>query len=98
MTNVIWGHAWDKAVTGGYAINADGGTPSLDATTINITNCYSTSQFAFVTGRELPSYPVGNYAGPDAALWVDPVLTFNFHFLDSGFGGKNSAGDPRWRP
>jgi hypothetical protein len=102
IRNTIWGHAWDKASSGGYAVNADNGnggtTPSLDATTIIVINTYSTSQFAFTTGRELAGFPVGNYANTDVNLWVDPVTNLDFHFKDTGFAGKSDSGDPRWRP
>jgi hypothetical protein len=37
------------------------------------------------------------YAGASTALWTDPS-NGDFTFLDPNFGGKDSAGDPRWRP
>ena len=101
MKNCVWGHAWDKGNTGGYTFYADAGnggsSPSLDATTITIVNCYSVSQFAFVTGRELAGFPVGNYTGKAADLWISPYTNLNFGFKDKGFAGKSSSGDPRWR-
>jgi hypothetical protein len=98
IKNTIWGHAWDRAASGGYTVNADNGGVSLKATTINIINTYSTSQFAFVALRALAGFPVGNYANTDANLWVDPLTGMDFHFKDTGFAGKNDAGDPRWKP
>jgi hypothetical protein len=101
MKNCIWGHAWDKAASGGYAFTADAGnggtTPSLDNTTISIVNCYSVSQFAFTAGRDLAGFPVGNYTGKAADLWVSPYAGLNFNFKDVGFAGKKDCGDPRWR-
>jgi hypothetical protein len=101
MKNCIMGHAWDKAASGGYTFNADAGnggsSPSLDATTISIVNCYSVSQFAFATGRELAGFPVGNYKNKAADLWVSPYSGLNFNFKDSSFAGKSDCGDPRWR-
>jgi len=38
------------------------------------------------------------YGSASTALWVDPVTTKDFHFFDSGFIGRSSSGDPRWRP
>jgi hypothetical protein len=38
------------------------------------------------------------YSGASTALWVDPLTTHDFHFLDAGFVGKSNTGDPRWRP
>ena len=38
------------------------------------------------------------YSGASTSLWTSPVAGMNFHFVDAGFAGKNSAGDPRWRP
>jgi hypothetical protein len=101
MKNCIWGHAWDKASSGAYTFTADAGnggsSPSLDNTTISIVNCYSVSQFAFVTGRELAGFPVGNYSGKAADLWISPYAGLNFNFKDNGFAGKSDCGDPRWR-
>jgi hypothetical protein len=101
MKNCIWGHAWDKAASGGYTFSADAGnggtSPSLDATTLSIVNCYSVSQFAFVTGREMAGFPVGNYKNKTADLWVSPYSGLNFNFKDNTFAGKSDCGDPRWR-
>jgi hypothetical protein len=101
MKNCIWGHAWDKANSGAFTFNADAGnggsSPSLDATTITVVNCYSVSQFAFATGRELTGFPVANYKGKAADLWVNPYSGLDFNFKDSGFAGKSNCGDPRWR-
>ncbi len=36
------------------------------------------------------------YTGTSNSLWTDPT-NGDFSILDSGFAGKSSAGDPRWR-
>ena len=38
------------------------------------------------------------YSGASTSLWTSPATGMDFHFLDAGFAGKNSTGDPRWRP
>jgi len=97
IKNTIWSNAWDKSSTGGFAVKADNGGTSLDQTTINIVNVYSTSKFAFTAGFELAGFPVGNYTGTAEDLWVSPLTGMNFNFKDSGFAGKKDCGDPRWR-
>lgn len=64
--------------------------------TLAVTGSYRTTDFVDVNGLLLSSLTA--YSGASAALWVDPVTTFDFHFLDANFAGKNSAGDPRWKP
>ncbi len=98
IRNVIWGHAWDRNTTGGYAARGDDGGTSLDNTTFIIVNTYSTSLFSFVVGYEIPGFPVGNYTGTSTDLWINPLAGVDFSFLDMGFAGKNDCGDPRWRP
>ena len=97
IRNTIWGHAWDEANSGGFAIRGHNGAPSLANTTVNIENVFSTNQFAFVSGFELSNFPVGNYAGTSADLWVDPLGGMDFHFKDLNFAGASTSGDPRWR-
>jgi hypothetical protein len=65
--------------------------------TLSITGSYYTSDFNDGTTSPIKSYLTA-YAGASTALWIDPVTTRDFHFLDNGFAGKSSAGDPRWRP
>lgn len=98
ISNTIWGHAWDEANSGTYAFKAHNGGISLAATTVNVVNVYTTSQFLFTAGNELPGIPVGNYAGKGSDLWVNPYGGLDFHFRDTAFPGKNDAGDPRWKP
>ena len=60
-----------------------------------ITGSYYTSDFVNVSGSIAPSMTA--YAGPSTALWTVPAA-YDFNFLDLFFTGKDSAGDPRWRP
>ncbi|HNU78669.1 MAG TPA: DUF4957 domain-containing protein [Prolixibacteraceae bacterium] len=98
IRNTIWGHGWDEASAGGYDFRAHNGGISLAATTINVVNVYTTSQFLFTAGNELPGIPVGNYAGKGSDLWVNPYGGMDFHFKDIAFPGKSDCGDLRWRP
>jgi hypothetical protein len=65
--------------------------------TMSITGAYYTSDFNDGTTFPIKSYLTA-YANASTALWTDPVITHDFHFLDTGFEGKSSAGDPRWKP
>lgn len=60
-----------------------------------ITGSYYTTDFVPVTGTFI-SYMTA-YSGLSTALWTDPVIG-NFSFLDGGFAGISSSGDPRWIP
>jgi hypothetical protein len=60
------------------------------------TGSYYTSNFINVAGSITTAMTA--YSGTSTALWTDPLTTFDFHFLDQGFAGKASAGDPRWKP
>jgi hypothetical protein len=65
--------------------------------TISNTGSYYTSDF-----NDGIAFPIKSnmtaYSGASTALWTSPVTGMDFHFLDAGFTGKNSAGDPRWKP
>jgi len=65
--------------------------------TMSITGSYYTSDFNDGTTFPIKSLMTA-YSGASTALWIDPVTIYDFHFLDAGFAGKNSAGDPRWKP
>ncbi|MEZ4883975.1 MAG: DUF4957 domain-containing protein [Chitinophagales bacterium] len=95
ITNTIWGHAWDEGMTGNLAVR--GIYDGLEATLFNIINTYATSDFAFTPGSEIPGFPALNYSGTATDLWVAP-FDGDFNFADTGFSGRNDAGDPRWRP
>ena len=74
--------------------SAYSGTPKVTKapTTPTFTNCYKTTDFA-------PSSMAGvnDYAGSAADLFTDPSVG-NFLIKDAAFVGKDSAGDPIWRP
>lgn len=93
IRNTVWGQAWDEAKTGALAIR---GINGLEATSFTVTNTYATNNLTFVAGTEIPSFPSFVYNGTPLNLWTDPD-GLNFNFRDSGFAGKFSTGDPRWR-
>ncbi|MBC7845456.1 MAG: DUF5123 domain-containing protein [Flavobacterium sp.] len=59
-----------------------------------LVNNYNTNDFNFLA--PIPS-PITLFAGDAQALWVDPAKG-NFRIKAINFVGKNTAGDPRWRP
>ncbi|MBD8490591.1 DUF4957 domain-containing protein [Echinicola sp. CAU 1574] len=91
--NSIFGHSWDESQSDSYGIS--GINDGLEGTNFDIVNVYSTNDFSFSSG-EIPGFPVGNYAGGQSDLWVNPAQN-NFNFKDSGFSGRFDSGDPRWR-
>ena len=93
IKNSIFGPGWDEPASGVSSIRGKDGLPN---TNIQIVNCYSTSDFSFIAGYEIPGFPVGTYGGQQTDLWVDP-LDGDFNFKDSGFPGRFDSGDPRWR-
>ena len=96
ITNSIWGPGWDQS---GEAETFDvrGIYDGLESTSFSIVNTYATSDFAFSEGSEIPGFPAIPYSGTAQDLWVAPYEG-NFNFEDTGFAGRNDAGDPRWRP
>lgn len=90
--NSIFGPGWDEAASGNTSIR---GMEGLGETVFDIVNVYSTAEFSFASGP-IPGFPVGNYSKGQNDLWVNPNVN-NFNFKDSGFSGKYSTGDPRWR-
>ncbi|MCB0629076.1 MAG: DUF5123 domain-containing protein [Saprospiraceae bacterium] len=96
ISNTIWGHGWDEGDAGSYEVRfvAEG----LSGTTFNLSNNFGTANFQFSEGYELAGFPGIIYSGTAADLWVDPYDGLDFHFKDSGFSGRLTAGDPRWRP
>ncbi|HLV63804.1 DUF4957 domain-containing protein [Galbibacter sp.] len=95
ISNSIFGHSWDQTGTGEYG-SIQGIGEGLESTNISLLNNYSTENFAFSESKEIPGFPVGNYKGTQEDLWVSPEQN-NFNFKDTGFSGKYTAGDPRWR-
>jgi hypothetical protein len=84
-----------NCIFGSTAAIANGIRPNT--MTLSITGSYFTSDFNDGTASPIKSLLTA-YAGASTALWTDPVTTRDFHFLDAGFVGKSSAGDPRWKP
>ena len=64
------------------------------STTISSSNNYVTSDHTVIAN---PLTPVINYSGTSVALWQNPYGG-NFRFADNSFPGRNTTGDPRWRP
>ena len=93
ISNSIFGHSWDPGATGVYDINAVDG---LEETNISVTNVYATSDFSVLPGDEITGLPNFVYGGTSEELWVDPE-NIDYNILDTGFGGRTDAGDPRWR-
>ncbi|MEH6704108.1 MAG: DUF5123 domain-containing protein [Galbibacter orientalis] len=94
IRNSIFGHSWDQSGEGVYGIQGVG--EELESTNFELLNIYSTSNFSFNEGKEIPGFPVGNYSGTQDDLWKD-VDNNDFNFKDTGFSGKYNSGDPRWR-
>jgi hypothetical protein len=67
--------------------------------TLTISNSYRTSDYddSFTPAYSIMTSLIA-YSGASTALWIDPLTTHDFHFLDAGFIGKSSTGDPHWRP
>lgn len=63
-------------------------------TTINASNNYRTSDHVSL-GNDLPS--IVTYSRPSVEIWQDPYNK-NFKIIDNTFPGRNTTGDPRWRP
>ena len=94
IRNSIFGHSWDLSGEESYGIQGIG--QGLGSTSWDIVNNYSTANFSFRDGTEIPGFPVGNYSGTQEDLWMNPEEN-NFNFQDSGFAGRFDTGDPRWR-
>ncbi len=63
--------------------------------TLSISGSYYTS--GFVNAANSITSSMTSYPGASSALWTNPTGGV-FTFLDQNFAGKNSAGDPRWKP
>lgn len=94
IRNSIFGHSWDMSGEESYGIQGIG--QGLANTSWDIVNNYSTANFSFRDGTEIPGFPVGNYSGTQEDLWINPEEN-NFNFQDPGFSGRFDTGDPRWR-
>lgn len=100
ISNTIIGLGWDRANDGKSKIK---GIDGLEATLFNVTNTFTVSDFSWVsdatTGdpiNPIPNITVGNAGSTQADLWLDPENN-DFTIKNTGFPGKDSSGDPRWR-
>lgn len=91
ISNCIFGKTRDED-QGGVDAN---GIRAGDATTVNTTNSYSTSDF-ISTNESYRIQGLLQYSGSSTSLFVDPA-NGNFTLKDNAFPGRTSAGDPRWR-
>jgi hypothetical protein len=87
--------AVSNCIFGSTSLIANGIRPNT--MTMAITGSYYTSDFNDGITFPIKSLLIA-YSGASTALWTNPVAGMDFHFLDAGFVGKNSTGDPRWRP
>ena len=94
IRNSIFGHSWDMSGENNYGIQGIG--DGLENTNFDLSNIWSTRNFFFTEGDEIPGFPVANYPGTQDELWVDPEDN-NFFFQDLIFAGRFDSGDPRWR-
>jgi hypothetical protein len=85
----------NNCIFGSTSLVANGIRPNT--MTISNTGSFYTSDF-----NDGITFPMKGsmtaYSGASTALWTSPVTGMDFHFLDAGFAGKNTAGDPRWKP
>lgn len=81
----------DPTTTGGISVK---GITANAATTINGSNNYKTSDHVS-GGNEFPG--VTPISKTIAELWRDP-RGGDFTIIDNTFSGRNTSGDPRWRP
>lgn len=96
ISNTIWGRGWFMATTGTPVYAVDG-YDGLGSSNFIIQNSFTTNDFSYAAGKEqIPGFPTATYPGTIYNLWINPDL-MNFNFKDTGFSGKGSSGDPRWR-
>lgn len=95
IKNSIFGRKWDESMAGPpYDVSMI--YEGLAETNYDLGNNWGTADLTFTVGRDIPGLP-GFFAGSDQQdLWVDPDNN-NFNIKSSGFGGRFTAGDPRWR-
>jgi len=86
INNCIFGKTKDPILSRG--IRASSGT------NVVTNNCYNTSDF-FTVSYTIPG--LIPYSGLSTDLFSNPG-NGDFTIIDSKFDGKNTAGDPRWRP
>jgi hypothetical protein len=93
IRNSIMAMGWNRTEA---ATNNIRGKDGLGETPFTVVNTYGTNDWAFIANYEIAGLPSSTYAGARSTLWVNPD-GFNFNFKDTGFAGRFSAGDPRWR-
>lgn len=93
IRNSIFGPGWNSGGTGTNNIRGKNGLPN---TPITVVNTYATSDWAFVATYEIAGFPSAVYSGTKTDLWANPAGN-DFTIKDSGFAGRYSTGDPRWR-
>jgi len=86
INNCTFGKTKDAALARGIRASA--------GTNIVTNNCYNTSDFFTVLFNIPGLIP---YSGLSTELFKNPA-SGDFSIIDSKFAGKNTAGDPRWRP
>jgi hypothetical protein len=89
ISNCIFGSTFSNGT-----ISANGIRPNT--MTMAFTGSYYTSDFNDGITFPIKSFLTA-YSGVSTALWTSPVAG-DFHFLDAGFAGKSTTGDPRWKP
>nr|WP_294906764.1 DUF5123 domain-containing protein [uncultured Lacibacter sp.] len=89
VNNCIFGIGWDNA--GNLTVRD---VRANAATIVNSSNNYRTSDH-LSAGNDLPNLTV--LAISAAQLWENPVAG-NFKIINNSFTGRNTSGDPRWRP
>lgn len=91
VNNCILGIGDPVAATGAISVR---GITANAATTINASNNYRTSDH-IAGGNEFPG--IITIPKTIAELWQDP-RGGDFKIIDNTFSGRNTTGDPRWRP
>jgi hypothetical protein len=89
INNCIFGVGKNNAGNAGIR-----GVRANAATTVTASNNYRTSDQVSL-GNDIPS--IVTYTKPVAQLFLN-AAEGNFKIIDNTFPGRNSSGDPRWRP
>ncbi|WP_293941357.1 MULTISPECIES: DUF4957 domain-containing protein [unclassified Sphingobacterium] len=74
-----------------------GGIRINPSTQVTVSGNYRTVDFTWKEASDLIPLPTLDYSKKSTDLFTDPDAG-NFKIKDNGFAGKDSAGDPRWRP
>ena len=100
ISNTIFGHGWDQTGTATeYPVT---GTEGLPNTAFDVSNTYTVTDMSWFTDANgepvntIPNLVIGNAGNTQNGLFADPENN-DFNIKDSGFTGKFTAGDPRWR-